>query len=264
MRRVPVVLIGALLGVFAVGVLGASHAPVSDRTAFDAWLIRDETPVRAAAPQDVARAVLSNWRTSLDRMRDAGGLRPDLALLKGWTTLHGDSQVSTAVARALVVLAAAAIVFRVILRRLPYGTAITGIAAMGFAVIAIAPLNTQTADYRPALDTLVDHRALTEPVVTVFRPDSPLGYHHAQASVRPGISLDLGWRAFASEELSASLDGLHSDVVWVLGDTGLSTTLSLIHDIMLSEGRTRDLCVRPTDRVLLARYVTGGDADACA
>lgn len=264
MRRIPVVLIGVLFAAFTLGVLGASRAPVSDRAAFDAWLIHDETPVRAAAPQDVARAILANWRESITRMQDAGGLRPELLLRKGWTTVLGDSLASVAVARGLFIILTAAILYRLILRRVPLGGAITSGIALILTAAGGAPFFWPAPDYHPALDTLAEQRTLTEPVVTVFRPDSPLGFHHAQASVRPGIGIDFGWRGFASEELSASLDGLHGDVVWVLGDTGLSTTLSMIHDIMLSEGRTRDLCVRPTDRVVLARYVTGGSTDACA
>lgn len=302
MRRVPVVLIGALWGVFALCVLGASRSPVSDQAAFNAWLIHDATPIRAAAPQDVARAVLAHWRASIDRMQGAGGLRADLLALKGWTTLFGDLLASVAVARGLLFVLTAAFLYRLILRRMPWGgvTAarlpvirsqspvsryrsalartcciVTGNwkrtafdcgigAALVLAAAAASPLLSPLPDYHPALTALAEQRALTEPVLTVFRPDSPLGYHHAQASLRPGIGIDLGWRAFASEELSASLDGLRGDVVWVLGDTGLSRTLSLIHDILLSEGRTRDLCIRPTSRVLLARYVVSGGADACA
>lgn len=263
MRRLPLVLIGALLGAFALSVLGVSRAPVSDSAAFDAWLIRDLMPVRAAAPQDVARAVLSNWRASLDRMRGAGGVRLDLLLLKGWTTIFGSAQISIAAARGLAVAFVTAVVYRLLLRRVRAGGAITGAAALVVVAVAGAPL-AAPAGYQPALDVLAHQRALTEPVVTIFRPDSPLGYHHAQASLRPGIGIDLGWRAFSPDELNPVLDGLGSEIVWVLADTGLSTTLGHVHDILSSKGRTRDLCLRPTPRVVLARYVAGGDADACA
>jgi hypothetical protein len=239
MRRPSITFLLLLFALFAVLTVAAANADITDAEARLLWIVRDPERIEPASISDTARLLTRNFRAMLDRAETR-----DLPLavpLDIWTTLTGGSIFAARMPVACIICLGAAVFIRLVSRRRRGNLLIAALSiiAIGVALQAIisAPpyyLSTQAVvrEYRFT-------RSLDEPVITVFRDDSPLGYYQAQYNLRRGIGVDLGWREFTSDEVERVVANMGSGPIWVIADG--YDTLGL-NDVLTATGRRLTFC----------------------
>lgn len=249
MRRVSVRNLIVLFAIFFVTARFASQVDVGSGEARLLWIVRDTDKIEPAAFNDVARLIARNFRTMIDRAELTE--LPLAAPLDLWTMLAGGSIFAARLPVVLACCIAAAALMRTARRfgrRLPMG--------VGWSVLVLAMIAYFVSPMR-LVRTIDDYRASRlpdEPVITLFREDSPLGYYQAQVDLRRGIGVDLGWRAFNSEEIARVVGNLGQNTVWLLLDVDADVQYELVNTALLDAGRTLTRCRGLATHIAALRY----------
>ena len=219
MRRPLFTFLILLFAVFAVLTIAAANADITDAEARLLWIVRDPERVEPAAIGDTARLLVRNFRAMLDRA--AARELPLAVPLDLWTTLAGGTIFAARLLIALLICIGISFLY-VLLRSMSVSSRyltrlMFGLICLYVFYFFINQLFSFTN--MPVIAEYLAERHATEPVITEFRDDSPLGYYQAQYNLRRGISINLGWRNFTNEEISGITDKLRNEPVWlVLGD----------------------------------------------
>jgi hypothetical protein len=260
MRRPSITFLILLFAIFVFLTVAAANADITDAEARLLWIVRDPERVEPAAISDTARLLARNFRVMLDR----AGTRdlPLVVPLDVWTTLAGGSIFVARLSVVLLFCTGAALLYA-LLRRSRIHLRSAAILVFGISgLYACSFLNNQLFSY-PSMPVIAEYlveRHATEPVITNFRDDSPLGYYQAQYNLRGGIGIDLGWRAFSSEEITVIVENLGSEPVWLmLGDWNDDPYLS----IFKSKRRTLTWCKAAHNLLVMRFEVSDGPSVSC-
>ena len=247
--RVPVRYLLLVFAVFVVTARFASQVDVDAREAQLLSIVRDTDKIEPAAFNDVARLIARNFRTMIDRAELTE--LPVAVPLDLWTMLVGGSIFAARLPAALACCIAAAALMRAARRfgrRLPM--------AAGWAVLVLVSIVYFISPMRlvRTIDEYRATRAPTEPVLTLFRDESPLGYYQAQVDLRRGIGVDLGWRAFNSEEIARVAGNLGDGTVWVLLDVDADMPFEQVNAALIESGRALTRCRGLATHIAVLRY----------
>jgi hypothetical protein len=255
MRRPSITFLLLLFALFAVLTVAAANADITDAEARLLWIVRDPERVEPASISDTARLLTRNFRAMLDRAETR-----DLPLavpLDVWTTLTGGSLFAARMA-AVVALFLFAAVLTWLMRRLGIRRPLAGkILVVTLGIIAlVGAVFLEFSTYGPPVSGVVARyqaeRQPTEPVITVFSDDSPLGYYQAQVDLRRGIGIDLGWREFTAEEIDRAVANLGSGTVWLFVED--YRRYAAIDPALAATGRRATLCEGRYQRAAVIRY----------
>lgn len=255
MRRPSITFLILLFAIFVGLTVAAASADITDAEARLLWIVRDPERVEPAAIGDTARLLARNFRAMLDRAETR-----DLPLavpLDLWTTLLGGS-IFAARMGAVAALFVVAMIIRWVLRRLGVRQRLGNIlvvAALALTSVA-AVILLELGSYGPPVSGVVAsyqaERHPTEPVITVFSDDSPLGYYQAQVDLRRGIGIDLGWREFSPEEIERAVANLGAGAVWLFVEDYVR--YAAIDQALEATGRRAALCEGRYQRAAVIRY----------
>lgn len=254
MRRPSASFLILLFVAFALLTVAAASAEITDDEARLLWIVRDPERVEPAAIGDTARLLVRNFRAMLDRAETRE--LPLAAPLDVWTTLAGGSVFAARLAVLFGMCVAASLIARFVGRRNARRAAALGGFVLLFSLAAAASAvvsEWMATDTRPSslVPEYIDARPITEPVITLFRDDSQLGYYHARVNLRRGIGIDLGWRTFTIDEVEHVIDALRDEPVWVVGDGWRDMA---IDSVLRATGRTTTWCFGRSGGTEAQRY----------
>lgn len=211
MRRPSPAALAIIFATFAVLTTFSSLIGVTEAEARLLWIVRDPERVEPASPTDSARRAVRNLQTMLDRAATTD--LPVAVPLDVWTMAAGGS----AFAARLPVVLLACLIAALALRRLPR-TAVFAVP-LALALLAMGGIlaASENPPAEPEIRAYLDERHPAEPVVTGFQPHSTWGYYQAQYDLRRGVAVDLGWRAFADDEIARVIGNLGDLPVWLVG-----------------------------------------------
>lgn len=208
-----------LLLLFAFLTHAAANSNIREAEARLLWIVRDPERVKPAAIGDTARVLMRNFRVMLDRAE--GRDLPLAAPLDLWTLAAGGSLFAARIG-AITALFAAAAALKWLTRRLTFSRqwagklAAVALIAGAIALMLIFQAGRDGGDPGELMRRYQATRQPSEPVITVFRDDSPLGYYQAQMDLRRGVGIDLGWREFTPDEIAQAAAKLGQGPVWVI------------------------------------------------
>lgn len=91
--------------------------------------------------------------------------------------------------------------------------------------------------WREAVTQAADMRSADEPALVHIAPHSPLAYYDRQANLAESISIDVGWRPFAPDEISVLADTLaNAESVWVIAPAADPSTWDAVRNLSHDRG----------------------------
>lgn len=248
-RRVPYGLLALLFAAFVALSFTASVVDISRDEARLLWIVRDPERLEPAAIGDTVRLIGRNMRAMLDRA-DTRDL-PLAVPLDVWTMLAGGSVFAARLPVVLLACLVMAVALRLtaprstrLARGIGYAVPVAGVLLYALSPTTLAPT---VADYMRT-------RQPTEPVLTLFRDDSPLGYYQAQVNIRRGIGVDLGWQTFSDQDIERVVGNLGTETVWLVFDVAADTTFERLNASLLDSGRKLTRCRGAYTEIAVVRY----------
>ena len=220
-----VVQLGMLVGAFAWLLSSASAHSLRPEEAWWAWAIQYD-PVEVSGqraqvdgPTALLRFVRDDAAQAQERLSDAPLPAQALGLtFNVWALLAGDSEIALRLPRVWSALGLTALGLRLLsarrqAQRWPALPLLVLAALLGWSLAQPAP------DWRGFAAAAAEQRAADQAAFIAWSADSPIAYYNRRTPIRRGVSLDVGWRAYAKAELADLAARLEAyDVVWVLVD----------------------------------------------
>jgi hypothetical protein len=200
------------------------------------WLVRDVVDIQPAPPRELARNLLQNVTSVVDRSREAGIFPLYPLILEGWTWLVGDSIEMARVLTMLIIMVGLALFYRLIRRIVPMLALPVALAAALLVMLVL--LNGVRRDWNSVISPYLNTRNPLHPVLTAFTPDSVPGYYDHRYGLRQGVAVDLAWREFSPDEIAVIVEKLMpgETPIWIIMTDDSSIAEQVI--AILSESHT--------------------------